>query len=433
GEDLASTGSSKSTGTDETKDKAEKTKGEENTEESDSDEESQGAEEDPSDSMSSVEMEGFSTNMGPHHKAKPARSAGHPTDRHNAPHSKVESRHQESPVKATAKHTSGKHSADKEQPEKHEVKAKTKAEIKSHSTHKMQRKKDSASLQEADTTQTTTYYFTLVASNKYCANANSGYKTNVGNYQTKACFEYVLNEASCGKFFDFGVVDGACDCVPKVETNCNQADADNYHVYLIQKGGPRWMIRAEQLRRSLAILLIMVILRMTECERVQMPLPAEQDHYSILGLKARASQTEVKKAYRSLCKRYHPDKAVHLDEATRREREAQMVKLNVAYQVLNSPKQRFDYDLAQPCPEEKRAADPHPEGEVPFAAGFRASTPNQRSSMGSANPGTRFRYPYSAKYTQRSRQARRMDPSQYTTHVDGRAAEFTGRRAVARA
>ena len=26
-------------------------------------------------------------------------------------------------------------------------------------------------------------------------------------------------------------------------------------------------------------------------------------------------------------------------------------------------------------------------------------------------------------------QARRMDPSQYTTHVDGRAAEFTGRRA----
>ena len=30
-------------------------------------------------------------------------------------------------------------------------------------------RKDSASLQEADTTQTTTYYFTLVASNKYCA------------------------------------------------------------------------------------------------------------------------------------------------------------------------------------------------------------------------------------------------------------------------
>ncbi|CAE7490841.1 MDN1 [Symbiodinium necroappetens] len=237
GEDLASTGSSKSTRSDETKDKAEKTKGEEDTEESDSDEESQGAEEDASDSMSSVEMEGFSTNAGPHHKAKAARSAGHPTDRHSAPHSKVESRHREAPVKATAKHASGKHSADK-QPEKHKVEAQTKAEIKSHATHKMQRKKDSASLQEADTTQTTTYYFTLVASNKYCANANSGYKTNVGNYQTKACFEYVLNEASCGKFFDFGVVDGACDCVPKVETNCNQADADNYHVYLIQKGGP---------------------------------------------------------------------------------------------------------------------------------------------------------------------------------------------------
>ncbi|CAE7432084.1 MDN1 [Symbiodinium sp. KB8] len=139
GEDLASTGSSKSTRSDETKDKAEKTKGEEDTEESDSDEESQGAEEDASDSMSSVEMEGFSTNAGPHHKAKAARSAGHPADRHSAPHSKVESRHREAPVKATAKHASGKHSADK-QPEKHKVEAQTKAEIKSHATHKMQRK-----------------------------------------------------------------------------------------------------------------------------------------------------------------------------------------------------------------------------------------------------------------------------------------------------
>ncbi|CAE7363808.1 dnajc7, partial [Symbiodinium pilosum] len=157
----------------------------------------------------------------------------------------------------------------------------------------------------------------------------------------------------------------------------------------------------------------------------------EQDHYSILGLQAKASQTEVKKAYRSLCKRYHPDKAHHLDESTKREREAQMVKLNVAYQVLNSPKQRLEYDLAQPFPDDFRPA-PESGGDIPFTAGHRSTTPNQtRSSMGSANPGTRFRYPYSAKYTQRSRQARRMDPSQYTTHVDGLAAEFMGRSPTA--
>eukprot|EP00437_Effrenium_voratum_P021056 CAMPEP_0181454058 /NCGR_PEP_ID=MMETSP1110-20121109/30042_1 /TAXON_ID=174948 /ORGANISM="Symbiodinium sp., Strain CCMP421" /LENGTH=398 /DNA_ID=CAMNT_0023578391 /DNA_START=86 /DNA_END=1282 /DNA_ORIENTATION=- len=102
-----------------------------------------------------------------------------------------------------------------------------------------------AELQAAGTTLTTTYYFTLVSSNKFCANANSGYKKNVGNYQTKACFEYVLNDASCGKYFDFGVVDGACDCVPKEQTNCKEADAENYHVYLVQKGGPEALVQVD--------------------------------------------------------------------------------------------------------------------------------------------------------------------------------------------
>lgn len=36
------------------------------------------------------------------------------------------------------------------------------------------------------------------------------------------------------------------------------------------------------------------------------------------------------------------------------------------------------------------------------------------------------RYQTASKYTQRSRQARRMDPATYTTHIDGRAAEFDG-------
>ena len=48
----------------------------------------------------------------------------------------------------------------------------------------------------------------------------------------KSGARYVLNDASCGKYFDFGVVDGACDCVPKEQTNCKEADAENYHVHL---------------------------------------------------------------------------------------------------------------------------------------------------------------------------------------------------------
>lgn len=45
-------------------------------------------------------------------------------------------------------------------------------------------------------------------------------------------FRYVLAEKSCGKYFDFGVVDGACDCVPQSHTECQEADAENYHVSL---------------------------------------------------------------------------------------------------------------------------------------------------------------------------------------------------------
>mmetsp|Transcript_64085 Transcript_64085/g.105200 ORF Transcript_64085/g.105200 Transcript_64085/m.105200 type:complete len:243 (+) Transcript_64085:88-816(+) len=150
----------------------------------------------------------------------------------------------------------------------------------------------------------------------------------------------------------------------------------------------------------------------------------QQDHYSVLGLKAKASANEVKRAYRNLCKQYHPDKLAHLDETTKREsgrREAQMVKLNVAYQVLNSPKQRFEYDLAQPCQEAAQG-----EASAPFDGAANNSTTRTSATSGS-NSGSRFRYPYSTKYSQRSRQARRMDPAQYTTHIDGRAAEFAHR------
>lgn len=106
-------------------------------------------------------------------------------------------------------------------------------------------RRDASLVSRAEPTRTTsgtTFYFTLVSSNKYCANANAGYKKNVGNYQTKACFEYVLADESCGNYFDFGVVDGACDCVPKSQTDCKEADAENYHVYLVQKGGPEALI-----------------------------------------------------------------------------------------------------------------------------------------------------------------------------------------------
>eukprot|EP00928_Gymnodinium_smaydae_P014931 TRINITY_DN15479_c0_g2_i1.p1 TRINITY_DN15479_c0_g2~~TRINITY_DN15479_c0_g2_i1.p1 ORF type:complete len:274 (-),score=56.61 TRINITY_DN15479_c0_g2_i1:53-874(-) len=175
----------------------------------------------------------------------------------------------------------------------------------------------------------------------------------------------------------------------------------------------------------------------------------DADYYGVLGLARRASADEVKQAYRTLSKVYHPDKAAHLDEAARRDRERVMVSLNVAYQVLSSPRQRHVYDLSQgqAVPAGMPKAPPRPPSAGPASARTSASGGSAASAGSSAASGAsasapagasasvpKPRYTFGSKYTQSSRQARRMDPAQYTTHVDGRAAEFsTGASAAAAA
>jgi len=139
---------------------------------------------------------------------------------------------------------------------------------------------------------------------------------------------------------------------------------------------------------------------------------ADQDHYGVLCLPPHASSEEVKRAYRSLSKQYHPDKACHLDEAARRESERHMVALNVAYQVLASPRGRREYDLSRAAPV-VTAPGRCTASCTPAAAPSPAPAASAGPGAGSAKP----RYLYGAKYTQRSRQARRMDPAHYTVHT----------------
>lgn len=83
-----------------------------------------------------------------------------------------------------------------------------------------------------------TFYYTLVEQSKRCKKNTDGYKINVGNYQTEACFKYVLNEQSCGRYFHYGAADGVCDCLPPAVV-CAREDASYYNVYWIQKAGPQ--------------------------------------------------------------------------------------------------------------------------------------------------------------------------------------------------
>lgn len=60
-----------------------------------------------------------------------------------------------------------------------------------------------------------------------------------------------------------------------------------------------------------------------------------EDYYDILGVSKDASQEEIKKAYRKLAHKHHPDKGGD---------EEKFKKINKAYQVLSDEKKRKQYD-----------------------------------------------------------------------------------------
>jgi molecular chaperone DnaJ len=66
---------------------------------------------------------------------------------------------------------------------------------------------------------------------------------------------------------------------------------------------------------------------------------AEKDYYELLGVKKTASEDEIKKAYRSLAKKYHPDKNKGNKEA-----ENKFKEISEAYAVLSDKEKREQYD-----------------------------------------------------------------------------------------
>lgn len=54
-------------------------------------------------------------------------------------------------------------------------------------------------------------------------------------------------------------------------------------------------------------------------------------YYAVLGLEPGADMDTIKKAYRKLCMKYHPDKVRHLGEEFRAVAEEKMKEINVAY------------------------------------------------------------------------------------------------------
>ena len=64
-----------------------------------------------------------------------------------------------------------------------------------------------------------------------------------------------------------------------------------------------------------------------------------KDYYKILGVDRQASTEQIKKAYRSLAKKYHPD--VVKDDKAKQER---MYEIQEAYACLENEERRKKYD-----------------------------------------------------------------------------------------
>ena len=56
--------------------------------------------------------------------------------------------------------------------------------------------------------------------------------------------------------------------------------------------------------------------------------------YKILEIEKTASSTEIKKAYRTMVKKYHPDKLQHMDEVYRKGAEQKFRRVQEAYEQL---------------------------------------------------------------------------------------------------
>ena len=66
----------------------------------------------------------------------------------------------------------------------------------------------------------------------------------------------------------------------------------------------------------------------------------QEDFYKILGVKKDATEAEIKKAYRKLALKWHPDK----NPNNREEAEEKFKKINEAYSVLSDKNKRNQYD-----------------------------------------------------------------------------------------
>lgn len=70
----------------------------------------------------------------------------------------------------------------------------------------------------------------------------------------------------------------------------------------------------------------------------------EKNYYDILGVKKDASKDDIRRAFKKLSVKYHPDKHINDSEEDKKKVEDKFKEINEAYETLSDDKKRQEYD-----------------------------------------------------------------------------------------